>query len=98
MKNELNKMKKKRLSKRGKLFLANGLALLAFVIGVFYNWIVLDRVPVLTVPSYIILMCAFAFFSLIVYYLSIIADALDRRNKKDDKSGETSPADAGHTK
>lgn len=97
MNNQSNKNKKK-LSKRGKLFLANGLALLAFVIGVFYNWFVLDRVPILTVPSYIILMCAFAFFSLIVYYLSIIADALDRRNKKDGKSGETSPADAGHTK
>ena len=98
MNNQSNKNKKKKLSKRGKLFLANGLALLAFVIGVFYNWIVLDRVPVLTVPSYIIYMCAFAFFSLIVYYLSIIADALDGRSKKDGKNGETSPADAGHTK
>lgn len=98
MKNELNKNKKKRLSKRGKLFLANGIALLVCIAAVFYMWFALGNPPTVTIPNYLVLMCAFTFFSLIVYYLSIIADALDGRSKKDGKNGETSPADAGHTK
>ena len=98
MNNTPNNNGKRGLSKRGKLFLANGIALLVCIAAVFYMWFALGNPPTVTIPNYLVLMCAFTFFSLIVYYLSIIADALDGRSKKDGKNGETSPADAGHTK
>lgn len=78
-------MEKKKLSKRGKLYLANIIAFVFvisfFVIdsGVLYNNIFESIYKCVAVQ------CIFTFLSLIVYYISIIADALSARNNKDEK-------------
>lgn len=84
-------MKKKfHLSKRGKLYLANGIAF-AIIIGmVLYEWIFFgsEHSPGHTWMKYLILQCIFTFCSLIIYYLSIIADALCGKGaKKDGEDG-----------
>lgn len=79
-------MNKKKLSKRGKLYLANIIAFVFvtafFVIdsGVLYNNIFESIYKCVAVQ------CIFTFLSLIVYYISIIADALIARNNKDEKN------------
>ena len=78
--------KNKKLSKRGKLYLANIIAfvfVIAFFVidsGVLYNNIFESIYKCVAVH------CIFAFLSLIVYYISIIADALSARNNKDEKN------------
>lgn len=78
--------KNKKLSKRGKLYLANIIAfvfVIAFFVidsGVLYNNIFESIYKCVAVQ------CIFTFLSLIVYYLSIIADALSARNNKDEKN------------
>ncbi len=89
MNNTPNNNGKRGLSKRGKLFLANGIALLVCIAAVFYMWFALGNPPTVTIPNYLVLMCAFTFFSLIVYYLSIIADALNSRNKRNNHDNIT---------
>lgn len=77
---------KRKLSKRAKLYIANGVCFLILVFCTLYMWIVGDSgihySPTDTIPMYVILQCAFTFFSLIVYYLSIIADAFSHKNRK----------------
>jgi len=78
---------KKKLSKKGKLYLVNGIFLvLAIIFG--YVDVLLNvngsfRVFLLIVFKYILIQCAFTLMTLIVYYLSIMADALDRGYKKE---------------
>lgn len=82
---------KKKLSKRGKLFLANGIAVIVFfIIGYgaalgetpFDDWF---RVFSL---YFVLLQVLFTFFSLIVYYLSIIADALNKKYAEQEKENK----------
>ena len=79
-------MKKKfHLSKRGKLYLANGIALGIFLFMMLLDWISSSAMhPGATWRIYLILQCIFTFCSLIIYYLSIIADALMGDDKKKD--------------
>lgn len=79
-------MKKKfHLSKRGKLYLANGIALGIFLLMMLLDWISSSAMhPGATWRTYLILQCIFTFCSLIIYYLSIIADALRGDDKKKD--------------
>lgn len=69
---------KKRLSKRGKLYLANICGVIALIIVGIIEIAASSRYSMLT---YIFLLCLFVFLSLIVYYLSIIADTLKERNE-----------------
>lgn len=79
-------MEKKKLSKRCKLYLANIIAfvfVIAFFVidsGVLYNNIFES------IYKCVAGQCIFTFLSLIVYYISIIADALSARNNKDEKN------------
>lgn len=76
----------KKLTKRGKLYLANIIAfvfVIAFFVidsGVLYNNIFES------IYKSVAVQCIFTFLSLIVYYISIIADALSARNNKDEKN------------
>lgn len=82
-------MKKKfHLSKRGKLYLANIIALVVIIGMVFYEWVGFGSAhsPGHTWMKYLILQCIFTFCSLIIYYLSIIADALRGDDKKKDRT------------
>lgn len=78
------------MSKRAKLFLANIIAFLVLFCCLMFDWIVNTNLPNETTLQYLLIMCAFTFCSLIVYYLSIIADALKRpRSDKKDNSHQT---------
>lgn len=69
-----NKMhRNSKLSKRAKLYLANGIFFVFLVIFALV-WTGMSRQ--LDLVIYLIILCMFVFFSLIVYYLSIIADAV----------------------
>lgn len=73
------------MSKRAKLFLANIIAFILLFCCYMFDWAVNGRLPNETTLQYLLIMCAFTFCSLIVYYLSIIADALKRgRSGKND--------------
>lgn len=67
------KWKSSKLSKRAKLYLANGI-FFVFLIIFALLWTGMSRE--LDLVIYLIILCMFIFFSLIVYYLSIIADAV----------------------
>ncbi len=74
--------KRKKLSKRAKLFLANGIffvVLAVFLVlactGHLYDFS-------FAVVFLLSIQCFFTFMSLIVYHLSIVADALNRRYKE----------------
>lgn len=89
---------KKKLTKRGKLFLANILCFVVIICIAMHIWGTMGNEvsPIFIWPRYLILQCAFTFFSLIVYYLSIIADALSRKrsgqNEPEDKDGTSAGA------
>lgn len=73
---------RKKLSKRAKLFLANGI--FSVVLAVF---LILACTAFLygfsfAIVFFLSIQCFFTFMSLIVYYLSIVADALNRRYKE----------------
>lgn len=73
------------MSKRAKLFLVNIIAFILLFCCYMFDWAVNGRLPNETTLQYLLIMCAFTFCSLIVYYLSIIADALKRgRSGKND--------------
>lgn len=77
-KNMPSNKKPRRLSKRGILILANGIALAVLLIVQYVEW-VFGKLPYETVFKYLMAMCVFAIMSLIVYYLSIIADAVSSK-------------------
>lgn len=68
----------RKISKRAKLYLANGICFCSLAGMYLYCSIMLMPVSLFLL---VLLMCGFTFFSLIVYYLSIIADAISRRYK-----------------
>lgn len=78
--------KNKKLSKRGKLYLANIIALILNIIFALFNYWLDTSNYIGIALSHTLIQCAFAFLSLIVYYLSIITDALSARNNKDEKN------------
>ena len=66
------------MSKRAKLFLVNIIAFILLFCCYMFDWVINGRLPNEITLQYLLIMCVFTFCSLIVYYLSIIADALKR--------------------
>ena len=77
----------KKLSKRGKLYVANIVAFAVMIMFLTFEWAVNGYGPHLTALKYLLIQCAFTFLSLIVYYLSIMADAMTANIKE--KNGAT---------
>lgn len=85
MKNELNKNKKKGLSKRGKLFLVIALsAILLLIFGLFDYWLVSDNWLYIII-KYVIIQIAITIALVAVYYLTIIADVMSKQNERAEK-------------
>lgn len=82
MDNKGSKDSKFKLSKRAVLYLANGVFFVAMVIFLFLP-VTVHRLgnSTISIILLIIVQCVFTFFSLIVYYLSIITDAIGKRYK-----------------
>lgn len=60
-----------------------------FIVGIImFRWSVL-LIPPYNIFSYTLVQVAFTIFSLIVYYLSIIADAISGRKDAREKEGKT---------
>lgn len=79
---------RKKWSKRKKLYAVN-IAMLLFIVGtIMFRWSVL-LIPPYNIFSYTLVQVAFTIFSLIVYYLSIIADAISGRKDAREKEGKT---------
>ena len=79
---------RKKWSKRKKLYAVN-IAMLLFIVGtIMFRWSVL-LIPPYNIFSYTLVQVAFTIFSLIVYYLSIIADAISGRKDVREKEGKT---------
>ena len=79
---------RKKWSKRKKLYAVN-IAMLLFIVGtIMFRWSVL-LIPPYNIFSYTLVQVAFTIFSLIVYYLSIIADAISSRKDAREKEGKT---------
>lgn len=79
---------RKKWSKRAKLYAVN-IAMLLFIVGtIMFRWSVL-LIPPYNIFSYTLVQVAFTIFSLIVYYLSIIADAISGRKDAREKEGKT---------
>ena len=79
---------RKKWSKRKKLYAVN-IAMLLFIVGtIMFRWSVL-LIPPYNIFSYTLVQVAFTIFSLIVYYLSIIADAISGRKDTREKEGKT---------
>lgn len=76
---------KRRLSKRCKLYLINGIA--AVVLCIFYILISLfaHEFSLVRLFIYLILQCGFTLLSLIIYYISIIADSMTNRYDTNEK-------------
>ncbi len=79
---------RKKWSKRKKLYAVN-IAMLLFIVGtIMFRWSAL-LIPPYNIFSYTLVQVAFTIFSLIVYYLSIIADAISGRKDAREKEGKT---------
>ena len=78
------------MSKRAKLFLVNIIAFILLFCCYMFDWAVNGNPPNETTLQYLLVMCAFTFCSLVVYYLSIIADAL-KRSRSDKKDSDRQP-------
>ena len=79
---------RKKWSKRKKLYAVN-ISMLLFIVGtIMFRWSVL-LIPPYNIFSYTLVQVAFTIFSLIVYYLSIIADAISGRKDAREKEGKT---------
>ena len=70
-----------KLSKRAKLFLANGVFFIVLLVVIVIHFMMDDLMVYVYMLAYILALCGFVMFSLIVYYLSIIADAIGKRYK-----------------
>lgn len=89
---------KKKLSKRGILFLTNAIFFIV-LIGAYFIFLasedifrryLIDTVFEILVIlfKFLLIQCAFTLFSLIVYYLSIMADALNKKYKEQEKDNQ----------
>lgn len=79
--------RKNLLSKRAKLYLVNGIFFVILLVVFFVHLAANPTLTYMMVLIYIMSLCLFVMFSLVVYYLSIIADAISRRYK-DRMAGE----------
>ena len=79
---------RKKWSKRAKLYAVNIAMLLFIVSTIMFRWSAL-LIPPYNIFSYTLVQVAFTIFSLIVYYLSIIADAISGRKDAREKEGKT---------
>ncbi len=71
------KKNKFKLSKRGKLYLVNGIFLAFILLLVFWETVMFKhRFMTEVFLKYTIIQCIFTFFSFIIYYVSIITDAI----------------------
>lgn len=79
---------KKKLSKRAKLYIANGIFFVFAIVFCFFDimYHADNNFAIIFVVAfkYLVAQCGFILMSLIVYYLSIMADALDRGYKKEE--------------
>lgn len=73
--------RKNLLSKRAKLYLVNGIFFVILLVVFFVHLAANPTLTYMMVLIYIMSLCLFVMFSLVVYYLSIIADAISRRYK-----------------
>lgn len=91
------KMKKK-LSKRVLLYLTNAIFFIV-LIGAYFIFLASEDIFRRNIPDiifevfvilfkYLLIQCAFTLFSLIVYYLSIMADALNKKYKEQEKDNQ----------
>ena len=69
---------KNHLTKKGKLYCANICAVIAVILIMLIEIIAFRSISLF---NYLFLLLSFVFLSLIVYYLSIIADTLQERNE-----------------
>ena len=79
---------KKKLSKRAKLYIANIIFLILSIVFCYIDMLRCESVNFadyfISIFIFIAVQCAFTLMTLIVYYLSIMADALDRGYKKEE--------------
>ena len=79
---------KKKLSKRAKLYIANGIFFVLAIVFCFFDIMhnAENKFTIIFVSifKFIVIQSAFTLMTLIVYYLSIMADALDRGYKKEE--------------
>lgn len=77
------------MSKKVKLILINIISVLLIFGAFMFEWAVLGHLPHNTYWVCVLVQCGFTFMTLIVYYLSIVADALNKkyreREEKDKK-------------
>lgn len=90
--------KRKPMTKNKKFWLANILCFVVIAIVAMFIWITAGPAysPLYIWPRYILIQCAFTFFSLIVYFLSIIADALGGRTAREKLSDGKTDAPEGN--
>ena len=81
----MKKNSQKGLTKRNNLYLENGVFFGVLIIFlVVFTLFSHGPLSLKRVFIYILIQCAFTLMTLIVYYLSIMADALDRGYKKEE--------------
>lgn len=80
--NKKENKREKRFSKRAKLFLANGIFFVVLLVIVYCHLNMNPAFVYVSMLGYVMALCIFVVFSLIVYYLSIIADAMKQRYLK----------------
>lgn len=78
---------RKKWSKRKKLYAVNIAMLILVFCTLMFRWHAYGILPAFF--NYILIQIAFTIFSLIVYYLSIIADAISGRKDAREKEGKT---------
>lgn len=77
----MKKPEKEKRTKKEKLYLANQIGYICFIALFFIEWGFFGKWSNETLFIYIITLCAYTFMTLVVYFLSIIADALGNKNK-----------------
>ncbi|MBO5782889.1 MAG: hypothetical protein J6R24_01965 [Clostridia bacterium] len=74
-----------KMSKKAILWIANIVAFFILFVVLWAEWIIFGKAPHLTVFPLMVYQCLFTFMSLIVYYLSVIADVLSGKYKEKTK-------------
>lgn len=88
MKPEKAKINKPKWSKKKKILYAVNIAMVVIIIcTIMFRWAALG-IPPANAFSFFLIQVAFTIFTLIVYYLSIIADAVSGKRDKNDKQNK----------
>ena len=88
MKPGKEKINKPKWSKKKKILYAVNIAMVVIIIcTIMFKWAALG-IPPANAFSFFLVQVAFTIFSLIVYYLSIIADAVSRKKDENDKQNK----------